>query len=61
MKIKLPFGAKPYFWISQEIDVTPGTRKSNGLTVKSHRSIIDKIKPPRVASTCKGIPYRWLS
>ena len=46
----MPFTAYPYLWVSADIEVTPGSRKSKaGMSYPSF-SAHGKMKPPRQAS-----------
>lgn len=47
---------QPTLWVSAEMLVTPGTRKSNSSPTSYPTSFIKAIKnPPRQASTCRGM------
>src|SRR6476661_933478 len=51
-----PLNPYPYLWVSAEIDVTPGTRKSkSGMSYPSSRPK-GRMKPPRHPSTCRPTP-----
>lgn len=47
-----PLGAKPNLCVSVEMDVTPGTRKSNGGSLRPSDSAKAMRKEPRQQSTC---------
>src|SRR6476660_4505820 len=47
-----PFGAYPSLCTSIDIDITPGTRKSQGGTVSPFSSMNGRMNPPMHASTC---------
>ncbi|KAH3682766.1 hypothetical protein WICPIJ_006225 [Wickerhamomyces pijperi] len=50
-----PLGANPYLWVSQEMEVTPGTRKSKGGSTPSNPAldIYAITKEPKQQSTSK--------
>ena len=57
-----PFCARPYLCVSTDMDVTPGTRKSNGAEVGNASPMASDAKgitkPPRHASTCRHVLWR---
>ncbi|MNW69642.1 hypothetical protein D3C74_487040 [compost metagenome] len=52
----MPLGAYPYLWMSAEIDVTPGTRKSKTGTWAAASGQKGRTQPPTHASTWTGTP-----
>ena len=56
--VDAPFGARPYLWISAEMLVTPGTRKSQSGMSSPRSSSQGSTKPPTHASTWNGIFLR---
>ena len=44
-------------WMSADMDVTPGFRKSNGVILYPSFSTHGSMKPPKHASTWKGRPF----
>ena len=55
---ELPLGAKPYLCVSQDMDVTPLSRKSNVSMGKPDFVRKGRRKEPRHASTWKGMRRR---
>ena len=53
--MELPFGAKPYLWVSQLMLVTPFNLKSKSSVSKPAFSRKGTRKEPRQQSTCNGI------
>lgn len=51
MMMEEPLAAKPYLCVSQDIDVTPSTRKSKGVVGSPAFSRKGMIKLPRQQST----------
>lgn len=57
MMMEDPLAAKPYLWVSHDIEVTPSTRKSNGVVGKPAFSKNGMMKLPRQQSTWRPTLY----